>query len=103
MEEQGTYQQIVPWLVMQIMLPALLLVLLNKKRRYAYWLVAVYGAMMVLFGLGTTGWALMGLYTPLYVYVVCGLLLITGFGTVYNSLKDLNIAKQPRKTYLDEG
>jgi hypothetical protein len=103
MVEQGTALQIIPWFAMQILLPALLCLLLAKKKRYGYWLICAYGILMTLFGLGTAGWALMGIYTPAPVYVVCTLFLIAGFGATYQSLKDLNIGQDQRKyRYEDE-
>ena len=100
--EQGTAPEMIRWMGMQIALPFLLGVLLSRKRRYAFWLLILYAALIILFGLGMFGWALMGPSTPMSVYIVCGLFFVVGFWALFQSMKDLGIGQKPRQYGLDE-
>ena len=96
MLEQGSSSQTLNWLLVQTLFPVLWTLLLARKWAGVYVLLVIYGVLIVLYGIGTLGWALMGEGTPLAVYVVCGIFLVTGFGCVFCALKDLNVGKNTR-------
>ena len=100
--EQGTRRQLIEWLIVQALVPTLSTVLLVLGSRLARPIFCLYGSTLVLYGVGTLGWALMGLYTPALVYVVSGLFLVAGFGLVFNALKDLNVGKTVKRYDLED-
>ncbi|HTL70759.1 MAG TPA: hypothetical protein VL404_05670 [Candidatus Eisenbacteria bacterium] len=100
--EEGTPAETFEWLVVQWVVPTLMAVLLVAKSRLARPLLCAYGVVLALYGVGTLGWALMGLYTPLPVYGVCALFLVAGFGLVFRSLKDLNVGRVVKRYHLDD-
>jgi hypothetical protein len=100
--EEGTLSETLRWLAIQIALPGFLAWLLIRGRRYALWLLIIYASLILLFGLGMVGWALMGEATPWTVYAVCLLFFVVGFGILFYALKDLNIGQKPRQYGLDE-
>lgn len=102
MDEQGTASQSFEWLCAQVLFPVFFCVLLSRKRKSVLWMLVAYGGWLGLYGLGTTGWALMGPATPFSVYAVCALFLMAGFGLIYNALKDLNIGQQKRSYGLED-
>jgi hypothetical protein len=102
MNEEGSAAQSLEWLAAQILFPALFCVLLTRKKKTVLWMLVMYGGWLTLYGLGTTGWALMGPGTPFSVYAVCVLFLIAGFGIIYHALKDLNIGQIKRNYGLED-
>ena len=91
MGEQGTDWQTIQWIGVQALVPALFSLLLIRKQRYALWFLVAYGVLIILYGLGTFGWALTGPATPLSVYAVCMIFFVIGFGVLFNALRDLKI------------
>jgi hypothetical protein len=91
MGEQGTDWQTLKWMGVQALVPILFSLLLIRKQRYVLWFLLVYGSLIILYGLGTFGWAMIGPATPVAVHVVCVLFFIIGFGTVFNALQDLKL------------
>lgn len=102
MGETGTLFETASWLIAQALLPIFLSSLLQAKRKSGYWLTFGYGLVFGLYGFGTLGWSLMGPFTPLSVYTVSALFLVIGFGTVFQSLKDLNIGKPVRRYDIED-
>lgn len=100
--EEGSLFITLRWMLMQILLPLLFGVLLARRRRYVYGLLAAYGVVMLLFGFGTAGWALMGVATPLSVYLVCGIFFIIGFGVLARAMKDLGVGNKIVRHSFDE-
>ena len=96
MNEQGTFSETLAWLFVQALVPLLFGILLNRKQRYVFWLLFIYAALIILFGVGILGWALMGPGTPFSVYATCLLFVVVGFGILFNSMKDLNFGKARR-------
>ena len=94
--EEGTSSQTLEWIAVQALVPVLFVILLARRQRYIYWFLLVYAALILLFGAGTFGWALMGPGTPASVYVVCVLFFIMGFGILFHGMKDLNMGQKTR-------
>ena len=91
MGEQGSDLQTLEWMGVQALVPLLFSLLLLRKQRYVYWFLLVYGGLIVLYGLGTFGWAMIGPATPFSVHVVCVLFFIIGFGILFNAMQDLKL------------
>ena len=100
--EQGTFVETVQWISVQALLPLIFCVLLALKQKFVHWMMIVYSGFIILFAVGVLGWALMGPGTPASVYVVCLILFVMGFGILYQSMKDLDFEKKPRR-YDAEG
>ena len=86
--EQGSFVEMFQWICVQALLPVMLGLLLALKPKFAYGFLLVYSGFTILFSLGILGWALMGLGTPLSVYVVSAVLLVMGFGVLFHTLND---------------
>src|SRR3989338_11577123 len=84
--EQGSFVEMLQWICVQALLPVMLGLLLALKPKFAYGFLLVYSGFTILFALGILGWALMGLGTPLSVYVVSFILLVMGFGVLFHTL-----------------
>ena len=94
MGEQGTGWQTLEWMGAQALVPLLFSLLLLRGQRYVLWLLLSYGALILLYGLGTFGWAIIGPATPFSVHIVCILFFILGFGILFNALQDLKIGRR---------
>jgi hypothetical protein len=95
--EEGSPHQILVWLSVQAILPALLLLLVLLKSRLGHRLTLVYSIFILLHGVGMLGWGLIGPGTPLSLYTACLILLTMGFGLLYRSLKSLGIGRKQRR------
>ncbi len=102
MNEQGAFSETLEWIFVQSLVPLLFGILLGRRQGYVYWFLFVYAALLVLFGVGTLGWALMGPGTPFSVYVACLLFFVIGFGLLFYSMRDLNFGRDRRKFDLEE-
>ena len=91
MGEQGTDLQTLEWMGVQALVPLLFVLLLIRGQRYVYWFLIAYGSLIILYGLGTLGWAVIGPATPFSVHTVCLIFFIIGFGIVFNAMRDLKI------------
>jgi hypothetical protein len=87
--EQGTFAEMFQWICVQALLPVMLGILLLTKWRLVFWLFVIHSGFIILYAIGILGWALMGLATPVSIYVVAVVLLVMGFGILYHALKDL--------------
>lgn len=90
------------WIAVQSLLPLFFGLLLSQRRRYVFWMLLVYSGWILLFGVGTLGWALIGSATPFAVYAVCLLFLGMGFGLLFHALKDLKIGERKRTYGLED-
>ncbi len=86
--EQGGFVEMLQWICVQALLPVMLGLLLALRPKFAYGFLLVYSGFTILFALGILGWALMGLGTPLSIYAVSTVLLVMGFGILFQALKD---------------
>ena len=86
--EQGSFDEMLQWICVQALLPAMLGLLLALKAKFAYVFLLIYSGFTILFAMGIFGWALMGLGTPLSIYAVSTVLLVMGFGILFQALKD---------------
>ena len=91
--EHGTGPETLQWFLVQSLFPVLFGFLVIFKKRIVFWLLMIYSGFMILFTIGMLGWALMGPEAPLSIYAVCLLLLVMGFGLLFNSLKDLKLGQ----------
>ena len=91
--ERGTWQETIQWIVIQSLFPVIFTVLLAAKKKYVFWMLIVYSGFMILFMIGLIGWALMGPETPISIYAVCGILMMMAFGLLFNSLSDLKVGQ----------
>lgn len=94
--EQGYLGETVEWVVVQALLPVLFAVLLRRKKKYTYWLLVLYSMYLLLYAIGILGWGLIGAATPFSIYCVAALMLMMGFGLMYQSLKDLGLGKKEK-------
>ena len=92
--EQGTFRETIQWICVQALIPVLLGILLVMRRKFVFWLLLVYSGFTILFALGILGWALMGAATPISIYLVSAVLLIMGFGVMFNTLSDLKVGNK---------
>ena len=95
--ERGNGPEMLQWLLVQSLFPAAFCLLIGLKHKLVYWLLIIYSGFMILFAIGMLGWALMGPEAPLSIYAVCFLLLIMGFGIMYNSFKDSKLGQKIKR------
>ena len=100
--EQGSMEETIQWILIQAILPAVFAVLLLFSRRFVLWLMTIYSGFIILFTIGMLGWALMGLGVPFSIYVVCAVMFVMGFGMLFHSLKDLNVGQEARRYDLED-
>ncbi|OGW83014.1 MAG: hypothetical protein A3C47_02895 [Omnitrophica bacterium RIFCSPHIGHO2_02_FULL_51_18] len=100
--EQGSIGETVQWISVQAILPAVFAVLLLFRQSFVLWLMMVYSGFIILFTIGVVGWALMGCGIPISIYAVCLVMLVMGFGILFNSLKDLKVGQQARRYDLED-
>ena len=91
MNEQGTFFEMLEWVLFQAGIQVFLFALLAVWHRAALWAIVLYGGFLVLHAAGLLGWALSGEATPLSVYSVAVLHFINGFALLFHSLNDLKI------------
>ncbi len=89
--EQGSFREMVEWLVSQAGLQILLGALLVTRSRAAYFAALVYGGFLILYAAGLLGWALMGEATPFSVYLVTALHFINALSFLFHALNDLHV------------
>lgn len=100
--EQGTLEETIQWILVQAMLPALFAVLLLFRQKFVYWLMAVYSGFIILYGAGILGWAFMGSGVPKSLYTMCLMLMIMGYGILFHSLKDLNVGRSVKNYHFED-
>ena len=92
--ERGSGPEMLQWFLVQSLFPAVFCLLIALKQKFVHWLLIIYSGFMILFVIGMLGWALMGPEAPLSIYAVCFLLLIMGFGLMYNAFKDSKLGQK---------
>ncbi len=100
--ESGTLSAEASWIAAQMVLPVFITLLLVRGYRPVYYLAMIWGILLLLSGAGLLGWALMGIGTPIPVYLVSTLLLLNGLGIFSSALKDLNWIRRRRRGYAFE-
>ncbi len=91
--ERGTFPEMAQWFLVQSLFPIVFAILIKMNVKIVHWFLVIYSGFMILFTIGMLGWAMMGPEAPFSIYIVCFILLVMGFGLMFNSLKDLKIGQ----------
>ena len=91
--ERGSGLEMAQWFLVQSLFPVIFGILIKLNIKLVHWLLIIYSGFMILFTIGMLGWAMMGPEAPISIYVVCSILLVMGFGLMFNSLKDLKFGQ----------